>query len=59
MRNTSRGFLLAVVTALAVATMACAVGTWTKTYGSGLDSFGHDVLLLENGECLVVYDTVM
>ena len=58
MLNTSRGLLLAVVTVLAVATMAHAVDTWTKMYGSDVDSLGHDVLLLEDGGYLIVGDTV-
>gem|GEM_PF-1430281 len=48
------GLVMISAGALAVATMACAVDTWTKTYGNGLESFAHDALLLDDGGYLLV-----
>jgi len=33
------------------------VETWMKTHGDGLDTMGHDVLLLEDGGYLIVGET--
>jgi len=50
--------LLCVLAVLMTATVTVGSEPWIQTYGSGLDSLGHDVLLLEDGGYLVVADTV-
>ena len=53
-----RKLLLGALAALVIPAMAAGGETWVRTYGSGLDALGHDVLLLEDGGFLVVGDTV-
>jgi len=46
------------VVAIGVAAVAVGSEAWIETYGGGLDSLGHDVLLLDDGGYLLVGDTV-
>ena len=50
--------LLCVLAVLMTASTAVGSDAWIRTYGSGLENQGHDVLLLEDGGYLVVADTV-
>ncbi len=50
--------LLCVLAVLMIASVAVRSETWIRTYGSGLENQGHDVLLLEDGGYLIVGDTV-
>jgi hypothetical protein len=50
--------LLCVLAVLMTASVAVGSEPWIRTYGSGLENQGHDVLLLEDGGYLVVADTV-
>ena len=58
MRKRTIGWLFTLATTLALSSAAHPVETWIRTYGSGLDNLGHDVLLLEDGGYLIVGDTV-
>lgn len=57
MKKALAGALAGVLLVFGVASMAVAVETWTKTFGTGVDNMGHDVLL-EDGGYLIVGDTV-
>ena len=50
--------LLCALAVFMTASLTVGSEPWIQTYGGGLDSLGHDVLLLEDGGYLVVADTV-
>jgi len=59
MKNVRTAVLVAFLLSLVAILPGVAADTWTKTYGSGVDSLGHDVLLLEDGGYLVVGETAV
>ena len=55
MRGRAVGFVLALgICSLAVTSTAQVAPVWQRSYGEGQHDLGHDVLLLDDGGCLIV-----